>query len=685
MTHRYALRFEEGERRGEVVALTGAATTFGRKPGNSVQVLDPSVSGKHAEVVVDGDQVTLRDLGSTNGSRVNGERISERRLQVGDRLMLGTVELVLLDTQAAPAAAPHGDGGDDGGIGLELESGEPEPRPAVRPSVEYTSVVPALRPPDAGEAVRSIGAEKLARSGKKNALAAVGLFLIAIGGGAAWWFTRGGGGAGGGAPLRAVEAVAGNLLAAGYSFETPDLPAGWSNAEDAAASFEPDRRARAGGAQGLSADLGPNSAARLSSEAQPAGRPMKLIAALGADGGARVRAGLRFESSTGACLPAEAWGPWVRASEGGSVEAREFAAALPATYDRVRALIQAQSGAEGGTALVDDVALVPAGSAVGRVVKLDDVELHLLGEPATGAVLFKIDHALLGGMGLSLPSGEEAPLEAAADPVGVRISTTAQGAVLEFTAESGTAAGGIATTAADGFKSHQSQFERPAVESIVLGAGRELVRLRFDAPALVRGLPNAGGSTFTLQVVGLKGALIQTSFSDDRVAAEALARDARAAARGGDMSRVIALWSRLINEHPIDAALIAEAEAGRAKALNEGLAAVAAVRADVERARFFRLLALFRECREKSLSIARAYAGSEVEARAKEVAAGVEQDIAVLAKDLDRLEARRLAEIHAALVQSKQAQLAARVAEELKLRFEVDDPAALLAGQAGGK
>lgn len=151
------------------------------------------------------------------------------------------------------------------------------------------------------------------------------------------------------------------------------------------------------------------------------------------------------------------------------------------------------------------------------------------------------------------------------------------------------------------------------------------------------------------------------------------------------MSRVIALWSRLINEHPIDAALIAEAEAGRAKALNEGLAAVAAVRATWSARASSACWRCSVECREKSLSIARAYAGSEVEARAKEVAAGVEQDIAVLAKDLDRLEARRLAEIHAALVQSKQAQLAARVAEELKLRFEVDDPAALLAGQAGGK
>jgi hypothetical protein len=176
------------------------------------------------------------------------------------------------------------------------------------------------------------------------------------------------------------------------------------------------------------------------------------------------------------------------------------------------------------------------------------------------------------------------------------------------------------------------------------------------------------------------------TFNDDRVAAEALARDARAAARAGEPSRVIATWSRLINEHPIDANLIKEAEEGRAKALTEGLAAVAAVRADVERARFFRLLALFRECRAKSLATAEAYAGSDVEANARALAASVEQDIAVLARDLDQLEARRLAEIHAALVAAKQPKLAARVAAELAERFEVHDPAALLAQDpAGGR
>ncbi|MEO6709001.1 MAG: FHA domain-containing protein, partial [Planctomycetota bacterium] len=162
MTHRFALRFEEGERRGEIVALTGATTTFGRKPGNSVQMLDPSISGKHAELVVDERGVLLRDLGSTNGTRVNGERISEKRLSGGDRIMLGSVDLVFVDGEQ-PKPAP---GADD--IGLELEADHVAPAQAVRaPSaMEMTSVVRTLQTPSAevGDAVRSIGAEKLARS-----------------------------------------------------------------------------------------------------------------------------------------------------------------------------------------------------------------------------------------------------------------------------------------------------------------------------------------------------------------------------------------------------------------------------------------------------------------------------------------------------------------------------------------
>lgn len=75
MTSRYVLRFETGERQGEIVPLNvapGAAFSVGRKPGCSLQVVDASVSGRHAELTVDAGGVALRDLDSTNGVRVEG-------------------------------------------------------------------------------------------------------------------------------------------------------------------------------------------------------------------------------------------------------------------------------------------------------------------------------------------------------------------------------------------------------------------------------------------------------------------------------------------------------------------------------------------------------------------------------------------------------------------------------------
>ena len=67
MPPQYALRFESGERRGELVPLAGAlgpgqAFTIGRKPGNALQVTDPSVSGRHAEL----------ELAAESGTPVEG-------------------------------------------------------------------------------------------------------------------------------------------------------------------------------------------------------------------------------------------------------------------------------------------------------------------------------------------------------------------------------------------------------------------------------------------------------------------------------------------------------------------------------------------------------------------------------------------------------------------------------------
>jgi adenylate cyclase len=92
-----------------------AHNTLGRHPNNTVQVLDRIVSKEHCHIdVVDGRYV-LRDLGSLNGSYVNGERISERVLHPGDEIMLGSTRLIFdadgasrgANDQGAPAVSPQ--------------------------------------------------------------------------------------------------------------------------------------------------------------------------------------------------------------------------------------------------------------------------------------------------------------------------------------------------------------------------------------------------------------------------------------------------------------------------------------------------------------------------------------------------------------------------------------------------
>lgn len=72
--------------------LTEAKITLGRAPDNLIQVHDSSVSSRHAHLLLVGDRYQLVDLDSTNGTRVNGEMVTEVFLKVGDRLRFGKVE-----------------------------------------------------------------------------------------------------------------------------------------------------------------------------------------------------------------------------------------------------------------------------------------------------------------------------------------------------------------------------------------------------------------------------------------------------------------------------------------------------------------------------------------------------------------------------------------------------------------
>ena len=79
-------------------------TTIGRVEDNLFQINEPSVSSHHCEVLLRDNDVVIKDLGSTNGTFINGAKIAESVLKPGQTLRLGNVEL-RLDTGAPSAAA----------------------------------------------------------------------------------------------------------------------------------------------------------------------------------------------------------------------------------------------------------------------------------------------------------------------------------------------------------------------------------------------------------------------------------------------------------------------------------------------------------------------------------------------------------------------------------------------------
>ncbi len=75
---------------GERFVLGDTVVSIGRLPESTLVLEDPNVSRQHAEIRPSGNGFVLADLGSTNGSKVNGIKVSERLLQDGDELTFGS-------------------------------------------------------------------------------------------------------------------------------------------------------------------------------------------------------------------------------------------------------------------------------------------------------------------------------------------------------------------------------------------------------------------------------------------------------------------------------------------------------------------------------------------------------------------------------------------------------------------
>lgn len=114
MTAQYQLVMRTGPTPGTIFPLEGDLLTLGRDSGNSIAINDAEISRRHARLSFQGGKYVLEDLGSTNGTFVNGQRIGGPHvlkpndvISFGDQISL-SFESVSFDpgaTVASPRAA----------------------------------------------------------------------------------------------------------------------------------------------------------------------------------------------------------------------------------------------------------------------------------------------------------------------------------------------------------------------------------------------------------------------------------------------------------------------------------------------------------------------------------------------------------------------------------------------------
>ena len=110
---------QDGSRRDFICPL--GPTTIGRKDDCAIRIPLAMISRRHAEVIVDSGGVTLKDLGTANGTFLNNRRVQEEDLEPGDQIVIGPVvftvqidgepaddEIIQIRTRLASAAKARG-------------------------------------------------------------------------------------------------------------------------------------------------------------------------------------------------------------------------------------------------------------------------------------------------------------------------------------------------------------------------------------------------------------------------------------------------------------------------------------------------------------------------------------------------------------------------------------------------
>lgn len=96
------LKVMSGPNKGDKYEIDRDEMILGRTADNAVPVNDPAISSKHCMIVRDGRKFTLKDLDSTNGTRLNAVGISEHRLSPKDIITVGSIEIMFDGSDVEP-------------------------------------------------------------------------------------------------------------------------------------------------------------------------------------------------------------------------------------------------------------------------------------------------------------------------------------------------------------------------------------------------------------------------------------------------------------------------------------------------------------------------------------------------------------------------------------------------------
>ena len=114
------------------VPLTKDRTTIGRRSHNDLVIDNLAVSGEHAVMIMSGEDVYLEDLGSTNGTTVNGQPIKKHLLQHADTVEIGKYRIRFM-----------GNGTTEGGSNVDIDTSQPLKREFYGPGPSTIQIRPA--------------------------------------------------------------------------------------------------------------------------------------------------------------------------------------------------------------------------------------------------------------------------------------------------------------------------------------------------------------------------------------------------------------------------------------------------------------------------------------------------------------------------------------------------------------